>query len=228
RTRRVMPLVDGFDWVADEAAQVLVLDKADLSAQRLYELPAFGFFHLGDAWAEPDGTLRFDVCAHEDMTFAARGAREILNGVSIGAAPARLALDALRPDGRAELTRTDVVAEFPRSDPRRAARSRRLTAHAALDRPDRPLSSGLAVQDWASCRSTLYDFGEGQISEEPVFIPRGGDEADAWLLVPSINLAERASELHLFEAADAAAGPVASWRADVALPAGFHGAWRAA
>jgi carotenoid cleavage dioxygenase-like enzyme len=31
------------------------------------------------------------------------------------------------------------------------------------------------------------------------------------------------SELHLLRAADVAAGPVASWRADIALPISFHG-----
>ena len=55
--------------------------------------------------------------------------------------------------------------------------------------------------------------------------PGGSGELDAWLVAPSINLAQGVTELHAFEAGRVSDGPVVSWRADVALPAGFHGAW---
>ena len=65
------------------------------------------------------------------------------------------------------------------------------------------------------------------VMEEAVWVPKPGqgDEMDAWLVGPAINLAEGVTELHVFDVARVADGPVASWRADVALPAGFHGAW---
>ena len=53
----------------------------------------------------------------------------------------------------------------------------------------------------------------------------GGGEGDAWLVAPSINLAEAATELHVFDAARVADGPVCTWRAGLILPAGFHGCW---
>src|SRR5690606_25135478 len=125
RTRHTIPFSDGFEWLPDEGTRVLVVDKDDLSRRRLFELPAFGFFHLGDAWETSDGAIRFDVCVYPDMDFAARGARQVINGVSLGEEPARLAFVTLGADGRATLERTSVVAEFPRSDPRRAGLSRR-------------------------------------------------------------------------------------------------------
>ena len=90
---------------------------------------------------------------------------------------------------------------------------------------DRPLPNGLATWDWDTGRSDRFLFGDSQIVEEAVFVPRGPNETDAWLIAPSINLAEGVTELHAFDAARVADGPVASWRADVALPAGFHGVW---
>ena len=83
------------------------------------------------------------------------------------------------------------------------------------------------MHDWESGRSDAFDFGERTVMEEVVWIPKPGrtGEAEAWLVAPSINLAEGVTELHVFEAGRVAAGPVVSWRADVALPAGFHGAW---
>ena len=61
---------------------------SDLNRRRVVDLPSFGFFHVGDAWETADGEIRFDVCAHQDMSFAASGASALLNGVSVGGRPA--------------------------------------------------------------------------------------------------------------------------------------------
>jgi carotenoid cleavage dioxygenase-like enzyme len=65
------------------------------------------------------------------------------------------------------------------------------------------------------------------VVEEALFVPKPGRmaERDAWLVVPSINLAAARTELHVLDAARISDGPVVSWRGDVALPAGFHGTW---
>lgn len=226
---RAMPFSTQFAWKPDLGTQVLVLDKADLSVRRLYELESFGFFHLGDGWTEADGTIRFDVAANVDNSFAIEGARILVEGRGqVPGEPSQLKLITLHPDGRAEMTASGVAAEFPKADPRRAGRRRDLTAHTTGERSGRPLPNGLAVQDWNTGRSRTFSFGDDQIMEEAVFVPRPGASAerDAWLVAPSINLAEGVTELHVFDIAAIEDGPLATWRADVALPAGFHGAWR--
>ena len=55
--------------------------------------------------------------------------------------------------------------------------------------------------------------------------PGGTAENDGWLVGPTLNLAARASELHVLDAARIEDGPVATWRADTALPVSFHGIW---
>ncbi|WP_298098335.1 carotenoid oxygenase family protein [Brevundimonas sp.] len=225
---RGMPYASQFAWRPELGTRVLVIDKADLSRRRIFELPAFSYFHLGDAWEDGSGTIRFDVAAARDVDFAIDGARILVEqrGVVPGE-HAVLNLITLHTDGRAEMVASGITAEFPKSDPRRAGLPRRLTAHVAGERPDRPLPNGLATWDWDTGRSDRFLFGDSQIVEEAVFVPKPGAtaEADAWLVAPSINLAEGVTELHAFEAARVADGPVASWRADVALPAGFHGVW---
>ena len=226
--RRGLPYAAQFAWKPELGTQVLVIDKADLTRTRIFELPTFSYFHLGDAWEDTDGTIRFDVAAGEDVDFAVEGARVLVEGRgTVPGEPARLALVTLHPDGRAEMTSSGMVAEFPKSDPRRSGTRRRYTSHTTGETGDRPLPSGLAVHDWESGRSDAFDFGERTVMEEAVWIPKPGrtGEAEAWLVAPSINLAEGVTELHVFEAGRVAAGPVVSWRADVALPAGFHGAW---
>ena len=224
-----MPFSSQFAWKPELGTQVLVLDKADLTRTRLYELPTFAFFHLGDAWAEADGTIRFDVAASKDVAFAIDGARVIVQGRgSTPGEPAQLALVTLHANGRAEMARTGITAEFPKGDPRRAGLRRDLTVHVAGERGARPLPTGLAVQDWSTGRSRTFEFGETQVVEEMVFVPKPGttSERDAWLVGPSINLRTGVTELHAFDVARVEDGPVATWAADVALPAGFHGAWR--
>ncbi len=227
--RTGMPYMTQFAWRPELGTQVLVLDKADLSSIRIHELPSFSFFHLGDAWEEADGTIRFDVAANIDNSFAIHGARILVEGRgTVPGRPSVLKLVTLRPDGRAEMTTSGVTAEFPKSDPRRSGLARDLTVHVAGERGGRPLPDGLAVQDWRTGENQAFSFGDSQIMEEAVFVPKPGStaERDAWLVAPSINLAEGVTELHVFDVAGVRDGPVATWRADIALPAGFHGAWR--
>ena len=82
--------------------------------------------------------------------------------------------------------------------------------------------------DWDSGRSRMFDFGPDHVLDEMVHVPKPGATAedDAWLVGPSINLREGVSELHVLDMARVEDGPVATWRGDVALPAGFHGVWR--
>ena len=221
-----LPYAARFTWKPEMGTQVMVIDKADLSRRRIFELPTFSYFHLGDAWEDASGAIRFDVAAGKDVAFAIAGARVLVEQRgSVPGEHAVLSLITLHTDGRAEMVSSGVTAEFPKSDPRRAGLPRRLTAHVAGERPDRPLPTGLATWDWDTGRSDEFIFGDAQIVEEAVFVPRGPNETDAWLIAPSINLAEGVTELHAFDAARVADGPVATWRADVALPAGFHGVW---
>jgi carotenoid cleavage dioxygenase-like enzyme len=220
------PYIDGFTWRPSEPTRILVIDKADLGSRRIYELPAFFAFHYGAAWAEPDGTIRFDACVSADPSFATRGGREVLKGDWTPTPPPVLALITLSPDGQGRLERTQATAEFPRADPARSGWPRALTVHATGD-ATRPLFHGLATYNWSTHRADSFDFGPAHLVEEAVFAPRpdGSRELDGWLLVPSVNLVAKATELHVFEAARLADGPLCSWRAEAALPVSLHGAF---
>jgi len=226
-SRNIQPLSQAFEWKPELGSKVLVIDKDDLDRQRIFELPPMGFFHVGEGWEEGDGTIRFDVAAHPEMAFAARGASEIINGLPMDQEPAELALAVLGSDGRARLERSGTVGEFPRSDPRRAGLARRLTVHTTGEKRGKPLASAIGVTDWSSGRCRLFDFGDDHVTDEMVYVPKPGATAedDAWLIGPTVNLKRGVSELHLLDLAHIEDGPVCSWRADVALPAAFHGNW---
>lgn len=226
--RQTLPYKDSMTWRPELGTQVLVLDKDDLSQRRIFELPAFFCFHLGDAWAEADGTIRFDACIGENADFALEGGFDLIAHRQPKPSPTRLAFISLGADGKATMTPTALPAEFPKSDPRFAGKARRRTAINTIDgRGDVPFLQGIAVSDWNTGKADVFDFGRHQVAEEMVFVPRPGGtaEMDGWLVGTSLNLKARATELHVFDAGRVSDGPVVTWRADVGLPIGFHGAF---
>ncbi len=223
--RFVLPLSTGMVWRPELGTQVLVMEKADLSKRRLFELPAFSFFHLGDGWEESDGTIRFDGCLEADPTFGQRAAAALLRGEHVIAPTPMLHQIVLRPDGKAALLKTGVQAEFPASDRRLSGNARNFTSHVS-GYGDTPFPHQIAQWDWQRGRDERFDFGRHQLVEEFLFAPRGAGERDGWLIGTTLNLKARATELHVLDAAQLASGPVASFRADIPLPLTFHGSFR--
>lgn len=213
-----LPFSAGMAWRPELGTKVLVIDKADLSRRRIFELPPLFFFHLGDAWEEADGTIRFDGCFHADSTFATDGAPALLEGRHVHAERPELTLVTLRADGRAELAKAGITAEFLRSDAETAGLARSRSVHVGGYRPDRPFARSVGIWDWKTGRGDSFDFGDRHLVEE--FVPVG-----RWLLGTTLNLDVRATELHVIDSRRPSDGPVVSWRSDVALPLSFHGSW---
>ena len=186
---------------------------------------------MGDAWEEADGTIRFDICTSPDPKFAVEGARAMVEGRKpVLTASPDLRLISLHPDGRARIERAGLAAEFPKADPRFAGLARTKTATLGYGPGDNPFHQTVDVRDWKRDRVDSFDFGPRHLLEEMVFVPRPGGSAefDGWLVGTGINLDARATELHVFDARRVAAGPVCSWRADVALPISLHGIFKEA
>ena len=223
-----LPFVDSLSWRPELGTQVLVIDKDDLSKRRLFELPTFAFFHLGDAWEEKDGTIRFDGCFEADPSFGQTAARALIAGRHIPGPMPMLTMVALHPDGKTSLTASGIDAEFPRVDPRLAGLPRTKTVHVGGYSRDRPFAQSVGIWDWARGRDDSFRLGADHLVEEFVPVADRDDTRRSWLVGTSINLKARATELHVFDAARVAAGPVCIWRADVALPVGFHGSFVAA
>ena len=217
------PLSTAMKWRPEQGTQIMVIDKDDLTRQRIYELPAFAAFHYGDGWEESDGTIRFDGCLEADPTFGQTAASALLRGEHIRSPQPTLTQIVLHPGGNASMLSTGIAAEFPVSDRRLAGYRRRLTTHVTGYR-DTPFPHAIAAWDWQRGRDDRYDFGSHQLVEEFQYVPgRSADEREGWLIGTTLNMTANATELHLLRADAVARGPVASWRANVALPIAFHG-----
>jgi all-trans-8'-apo-beta-carotenal 15,15'-oxygenase len=216
-----LPISTGLSWLPEKGTQVLVVDKDDLTKRRIFELPAFSFFHLGDGWEESDGTIRFDGCLEADPTFGQKTASALIRGEHIPAPRPMLTQIVLRPNGRADMVAAKIVAEFPASDKRLSGTARSVTTHVTNYRG--PFPHAVASWDWQSGTSDKHDFGDHQLIEEFLFHPKGEGERNGWLIGTSLNLKSKRTELHVLDAARIAAGPVVSWQADRPLPISFHG-----
>lgn len=227
--RGAAPSSTGLEWHPDMGTKILVVDKDDFSMQRTYELPSFFAFHFGDGWDEADGTIRFDGCLEPDPVFAQKGASAMLRGIYIRTPRPVLTQITLHPDGRGELQSTGVAGEFPVTDSRYATRARRHTAHLAKFRNGDPFAQGVGVFDTKTGKDDSFDFGDNHLVEEFVIVPgRSRKEASGWLVGTTINMKERKTELHVLDAQNVSAGPLATWRASVALPLTFHGKFQTA
>ncbi len=219
-TSNRLPFSQSMEWQPERGTRVLVIDKDDLSKRREFELPPLFFFHLGDAWEEADGMIRFDGCFHKDPTFAILGAPGLIDGRNEHAERPELTLVSLHPDGRAALAPAGITAEFPRAAPDVAGLPRRHTVYVGGYGSDRPFARSVGVWDWEAGRADSFDFGARHLVEE--FVPAG-----RYLIGTTLNLAAQATELHVLDTACIADGPVVSWRSEVALPLSFHGSWLA-
>ena len=226
--RSFVPL-SSLEWKPELGTQILILDKADLSARRLVELPAFFAFHMTSAFETEAGEIRFDICASPEPDFVTRTAVDVLAGRNTPSSEPKLSLITIPASGPARIESTGVTGEFPRTDGRGTG-PHRWTVHATHQTADRPLFQAVATYDWTSATRSTFDFGPDHLVEEMVFTPRPGStaELDGWIIGPTVNLRAGRTELHVFDARRLADGPVVSWAADVAIPAGLHGMfWRA-
>ena len=216
------PLSTAMSWKPELGTRVVVIDKDDLSKRRVFELPAFSFFHLADGWEEKDGTIRFDGCLEADPTFGQRAASALLRREHIKAPAPMLTQIVLRPDGKAEMQTTRISAEFPANDKRVAGQSRRYTTH-LTGYGLTPFPHAIAMWDWSKGRDDRFNFGDHQLTEEFLFVANGEGERDGWLMGTTLNLKSHRTELHVLDAKRVAEGPLVTWQASLPLPLTFHG-----
>jgi carotenoid cleavage dioxygenase len=126
----------------------------------------------------------------------------------------------------------DMAGEFPRFDERRAGLSYRHGYFAGRSDENDGLGEGfdaIAHVDHATGKKVVHAFGAGNITSEPVFVPRAANaaEGDGWLLQTVYRGAESRSDLVILDAANISAAPIAVASLPRRVPFGFHGNWAA-
>ncbi|MDQ2779819.1 MAG: carotenoid oxygenase family protein [Pseudomonadota bacterium] len=231
------PVGDGARRFALEAGQplrILVMEKADITKRRVFELPPAMVFHVGNAHEEADGTVVLSFATSPDATFLDRGAVEIMSGQPLDSGQPRLAVARMNlQSGRITLDQMHHDIEFPRIHPQRigisgAGRARWLVSGAAWKlyaSRQHALLHGVQLTDLQTGRVRRYDYGDQAIAEEHIVLPKPGQrgELDAWLLGTTFDARRQTTVLNLLDAAHIEDGPVAQAFLPYTLPLGFHG-----
>ncbi|RTL43389.1 MAG: carotenoid oxygenase [Burkholderiales bacterium] len=219
-------MIDAMQWAGEQPTRVLVVDKADFSRQRVFEMPAAHVFHFGNAW--DDGTvLRVDYVQSTPLPEFNVAARQIMRGERTNrdvSTPRVLEINL--QTGRLNVASRSEAVEFPVVDPRRVAQRHRFVWYpTAIDTGERWGFNGLMRLDIESGAREGFSFGAGTVVEEHVMVPRPGSsrEGEGWLVGTGYDMGRQRSFLTVFDAMRLADGPVARAWLPYWVPYGFHG-----
>ena len=220
---------DALQWQPGLGSRLIVIDKADLSKAREFELPAGMTYHWADAY-ESGSSVELYGCWYDDGGKLNDSIASLMRGGPV-AKPVPSTLVRVRADlasGKAALERlpqNDV--EFPAWDAR-DARASRLYMPAQRASNSANWHDSLVAVDRARERIDAYRFGDHVMVEEHRFVPATGDTGKGWLVGTSLDWKAQQTCLTVFDAAELAAGPVCEARLPHTVPLGFHGCFVAA
>ncbi len=214
-----------FAWEPEKGSHVGVMRRdAGVESMRWFTTDPCYVFHPMNMWEE-DGRLHVHTMQYERAPLFPDA-----HGTQAADAPARLSHWTIDlADGSNSVAREyidDLPGEFPRFDERRAGLPYRHGWFAARTRDGNGMGfNALAHVDFARRARNVYEFAAGDVPSEPVFVPRGTEEGDGWILSVVYRGAEDRSDVCVFEARDIARGPVGLARLPRRVPFGFHGNW---
>ncbi len=219
-------MVDAMRWAGEQPTRVLVIDKADFTRRRIFEMPAAHVFHFGNAW--DDGrTLRLDYVQGVPLPEFNGYAEQMMRGQRTPrdvSTPRVLEIDLAT--GRLRVAARSESVEFPVVDPRVVAQRHRWVWYpTAVDTGDRWGFDGLMRLDIETGARERFSFGRDTVVEEHVMVPRPGStrEGEGWLVGMGYDVRRRRSFLTVFDAMRLADGPLARAWLPYAVPYGFHG-----
>lgn len=213
--------VDQMHWQPQQASQLLVFQRSDLSLRAKVEVPASFVFHFGNGWQDRDG-LHFTACQYEDSKIVTDSMRRFAQqqaGVA-HAAPTLVRYDLERNLQRVEITNLDADMEFPSFDPRRPFTPQTLLGASGEATSESALANAVSTIDPLTGDRQSFDYGDGVIVQEPLFIagPDGGYAMHGFL-----DYEQGVSGVAILRAANLAEGPIAKATMERVLPLGFHG-----
>lgn len=200
------------DWRPARGTRIALIPR-DGAAVRWAETDAFWVWHFANAYDEADGTVVVDY-----VQWAYPGGLADVDTPQRGGL-VRAVLDPRTGDvDRTELAMRPV--EFPRIDDRDLTAPHTTIATAGISGTDRTRDA-LMFLDPRRGTEICWKAGPFAVGE-PVFMP--GEQHAYWGTL-STDLRDMTSWFHILAAQDPAAGPVASIRMPIRVPAGLHGSW---
>lgn len=224
------PFAKSCAWRPALGTRVLTINKDDWS-MKWHEMPPMALFHIGNAWEDGSGTIRFDFVGARDPRSMPCG-WSVMSGEYNHVRGPVMTLAELHPANGVKLQFVESLeCEFPVVDP--AVVGSRYQKVLCLERSttraaDIPGWDGICMFDVEVHTKNSFCFGNGYVAEEHVFAGRSGaDGVASWVIGSVLNLNTGKTEMTVFDARDLSAGPIAVAELPHALPFGLHGYFHA-
>jgi len=180
------------------------------------------FFHTVNAYEDQQGNLIVDAMRYERLF------DEDWNGPNSEFSPqlTRWTLD-LSSGIANERQLDDKPAELPRIHPELNGQFYQYGYSLGVSNNLQPDFGRIIKYDFVRDRSEFYEFGEGKMGAESVFVPseNNSGEDDGYLLSYVYDRATDKSDLMILNAEDINSGPIAQIKLPQRVPFGFHGNW---
>lgn len=230
-----LSLLERYRWHNDRPTVILLVSKHTLAVERRFELPATGYFHLGNAWEE-DGRLRVQVMRVGHFPgligamYAAMQGRAITPFAHCDDGLADIVIDPKRGSARIDPL-VPGIADFPSFD--RRSTGRRTSALFAIRRsasfPGEAFGLNELVRvDTERQRLDSFDYGDSIAAEEHLYVPAPDAAPGAgWLLGTAYDWRRARTLFSVFDARSLSDGPLAQAELPRGMPPGLHGLFRA-
>jgi carotenoid cleavage dioxygenase-like enzyme len=215
-----------YQWHPDKEVHVALVPRyGSAEGIRWFRGPAASAGHMMNAFR--DGSkVHLDLCLYEGNCFPFFPTPQGEHTSPVPPFLTRLSFDLERNDDAFDKRRlVDAPCEMPRTDDRYQGRPYRYGYMICYRSNDG--SSATGRLDFETGKLDVWSPGPGDSVQECQFVPRTPDapEGDGWLLLPVSRVSKNRSDLVILDAADIAAGPVATLRLPVKVRASFHGTW---
>ena len=210
--RALMGLTDFtklFQWQPKRNAQLWVVPLDDLAAPKVFELDPIWAWHFAGGYESEDGVV-VDLSAYPNFdSIKSIGFEE-----DVGEAP-RFTRVQTRGKSISVQRLFERPIDFPNRHPNTDGAFYRHVFGATLD--------GLVHFDLETGDEQHWRSPGGLQGSEPLVVPRGPDELDAYILALVFDEDRMQSGVSIFEASRLSEGPVAKAWFDQPLPLTFHG-----
>jgi carotenoid cleavage dioxygenase-like enzyme len=213
--------VDRIKWQPERPAQLLVFDRNDFSLRATIEVPAAFVFHFGNGWEQGE-RISFTACQYADASLVTKGMRQLAQQ-DCGDYHSRPELKLYSIDlakAGAQVEPAGLALEFPGFDRAAPFAAQALVGVGGHDKSASSLGNAIVRFDPRTGATQRFDYGDGVIVEEPLYVPAKGG---GYIIHSLLDYRHRRSGLAILKAEHLADGPLAMAVMNRVLPLGFHG-----
>jgi len=222
---------DSLKWQANQATQILVLDRETLSVVSQGEAEPWYQWHFGNGYVDASGRVIFDVARYQDFQ-TNEYLREVISGQTHTPAKSTLWQVHLDPQTAKVTGMQEVVdrhCEFPIVPPSQVGQASRYTYLSIQPQSvdfSQELLSAIARFDYQTETLTEASLGENRYPTEPIYAADQLNPDQGWILTVVYDGNSDCSEVWIYDSDRLDDEPVCRLSLPSVVPMGFHGTWK--